>query len=406
MARVSLILPVAPGCSPSEGRIEALRRGLESQGHWVEVVEVVEGQTTDGEGRGASWRVLASRWPGLASAAVAGIDEAEGDLLVILDPARDDTPEDMGRLLEPLIHDRADVVVARRVRSPGLRGLATRGIRLMARPLVGTSEPLTGLIALSRRKAMEARDGYRPVGSLFALELLINTAGRRVEVPIEGAYRTRPERLTLDEVRHIKRLADSRFGNASRLIQFCLVGASGMVVDLSSYALFQLIIARTWLAGRRVSLFGGAIDLAVDLAAAAAPAIVLAMTWNFTLNRRMTFSYAREGSLLRQYATYALSNALGIALSFSVRLILPERIGFFARHRLAAAFVGIVAATAISFSMSRWLVFSHRSGSRESSRREADPEAAEVDPLAPGHRSSWRETDRSPTEAGTVAPSK
>ncbi len=191
MARVSLILPVAPGCSLSEGRIEALRRGLESQGHWVEVVEVVAGRSADGEGRGASWRVLGSRWPGLANAAVAGIDEAEGDLLVILDPGRDDSPEDMGRLLDPLIRDRADLVVARRVRAPGLRGLATRGIGMLARPLVGTSEPLTDLIALSRRQAMEARDGYRPVGSLFALELLINTGGRRVEVPIRGAYRTR-----------------------------------------------------------------------------------------------------------------------------------------------------------------------------------------------------------------------
>ena len=31
----------------------------------------------------------------------------------------------------------------------------------------------------------------------------------------------------------IKRLADDRFGNFSRLLQFCVVGASGMVIDLS-----------------------------------------------------------------------------------------------------------------------------------------------------------------------------
>jgi dolichol-phosphate mannosyltransferase len=60
---------------------------------------------------------------------------------------------------------------------------------------------------------------------------------------------------------------------------------------------------------------------------------------------------------LRQFATYVLGNALGIALSFSLRLILPSRIGFFQRHKLAAAVVGIVAATGISFSMSRWIVF-------------------------------------------------
>ncbi len=47
-------------------------------------------------------------------------------------------------------------------------------------------------------------------------------------------------------------------------------------------------------------------------------------------------------------------------LSFSVRLYLPAHVAFFARHRLAAAVVGIVAATGISFSMSRWVVFARR----------------------------------------------
>ena len=55
--------------------------------------------------------------------------------------------------------------------------------------------------------------------------------------------------------------------------------------------------------------------------------------------------------------TYALGNALGIAVSMSLRLFLPVNFGFFDRHRLAAAVVGIIVATGISFSMSRWVVF-------------------------------------------------
>ena len=88
--------------------------------------------------------------------------------------------------------------------------------------------------------------------------------------------------------------------------------------------------------------------------------IAIALVWNFTLNRRLTFNDAQKGALLRQFFTYVLSNALAIALSFSVRLVLPAHFGFFARHRLAAAVVGIVAATGISFSMARWLVFARR----------------------------------------------
>ena len=42
----------------------------------------------------------------------------------------------------------------------------------------------------------------------------------------------------------MKRLADHRFGNLSRLVQFCVVGGSGMVVDLSCYTLLQWAFGR------------------------------------------------------------------------------------------------------------------------------------------------------------------
>jgi dolichol-phosphate mannosyltransferase len=100
------------------------------------------------------------------------------------------------------------------------------------------------------------------------------------------------------------------------------------------------------------------------LATAGALSILIALVWNFTLNRRLTFNDARRGSVARQFATYALGNALGIAVSLFLRLYLPLHIGFFARHRLAAAVVGIVVATGISFSMSRWVVFIRRPESR------------------------------------------
>ena len=85
--------------------------------------------------------------------------------------------------------------------------------------------------------------------------------------------------------------------------------------------------------------------------------IAIALLWNFTLNRRLTFNDARGGSWIRQFLTYALSNAVAIALSFTVRLYLPTTSRSSRRHRLAAAVVGIVGATGISFSMSRWIVF-------------------------------------------------
>ena len=86
-------------------------------------------------------------------------------------------------------------------------------------------------------------------------------------------------------------------------------------------------------------------------------AILVALVWNFTLNRRLTFNDSRAGSIPRQFVTYALGNALGIAVSMTLSLWLPMRLIFFAHHKLTAAVVGIIVATGISFSMSRWVVF-------------------------------------------------
>ena len=167
----------------------------------------------------------------------------------------------------------------------------------------------------------------------------------------------------LDRFRRIKRRADERYGNLSRLLQFCGVGASGMVVDLSTYSALQAVLG-TLAGARRVVFAGGGALGSITRAEALAAflGIAVAMTWNFTINRRLTFNDARRGSIPRQYLRYALSNLLGCTVSFAFRLGLPGSVPFFARHRLVAAVAGIVAATGISFTMARWFVFGVRPG--------------------------------------------
>ncbi len=341
MARVCLILPLSSAADlPLDGP-DRYRRGLDASGSSVDVLVVLDPAEALPTGRG--W--VAGRSPGLCSAALTGLARAEADYLVVLDPTRDYRPDDLARVVAPLAEGVADLVVARRGGRLGLDGL------------------FSGLVAMTPEVAAAVSGSSRPVGSRFALELIFRARGRRVVVPVGGGRPGGPIVPGLDDFRQIKRLADDRFGNASRLIQFCAVGSSGMVVDLGAYAAFQVVLSRTWLATSRVPVFGGPLDLA----ASALLAIGLALTWNFSLNRRLTFSYARQGSMVRQFLIYALSNALGIMLSLSLRLALPAHVGFFHRHKLAAAVIGIVAATGFSFSMSRWLVFGRRSGDRPSS---------------------------------------
>jgi dolichol-phosphate mannosyltransferase len=364
MARVCLILPIAAGADVSDEFVTCCRSCLEGAGHAVVVLAVHE--TGSAPARESDWGVVAGG-RGLASAAMAGLVEAAAvapDAIVILDPFQGYRPEGLPDLIAPLEAGEAELAVARREPSP-------RRV-FGARRLLGASDVFAGLVALTPELANAVTHSFEPVGSRFAIDLLVRCRGRRVEVAVAADGPPSRPRLSFDDLRHLKRLADDRFGNASRLIQFCAVGASGMVVDLTCYAVFQLVFSRTPLSALKAPLVGGPLDLAV----AGALAILVALTWNFSLNRRLTFNYARAGSIVRQYLTYAASNALGVALSFSLRLFLPENFAFFHRHKLVAAVVGIVAATGISFSMSRWVVFSRRSVARDRARAESRATAA------------------------------
>jgi dolichol-phosphate mannosyltransferase len=183
--------------------------------------------------------------------------------------------------------------------------------------------------------------------------MLSKVEGRRVDVAVKTANATRKDLPGWDDLRHVKRLADHRWGNASRLLQFCFVGASGAVVDLFCYWLFQKLYNATPLMYYVV----WPTRVKWSLAMAGSSAILVALLWNFTLNRRLTFSYARRGSLPRQCLAYIVSNLPGVMVSLAIRLLLPRKVTFFNDHKLAAAVVGIVVATGLSFSMSRWVVF-------------------------------------------------
>jgi dolichol-phosphate mannosyltransferase len=142
----------------------------------------------------------------------------------------------------------------------------------------------------------------------------------------------------LELLRSLKRLADQRLGVLSRFVQFCFVGASGMVVDLSVY----------W----------GLLKLALALPIARAIAIWIAMTWNYMLNRRLTFSYSRHEGILLQYLRFAGACAVGAVISWSIAVGLVY-FSFFAQHVFIAAIIGIVVGTISNFLISLLWVF-HR----------------------------------------------
>ncbi len=350
--RVSLVVVPSDSADDPARRLEPYQADLENRPE-IESVEVLFAPDPGTKGQAVSL-------------------PATGDWIVVLDPERGYAPEAVFAVLRPLWEGKADLAVA----VNGSRGPIWRplvwihfGLGLVSRLVLGTADLCSGLFAASRSTWESAHGRTHPPD----LGVILGKQTREIDVPVRVDERFEAQGLDMGDLKGLKKLLDGRHGNLSRLVQFCIVGASGMVVDLSMYALLQLVFSYTALATRRSALFGVTWHLVVSSALAIATALV----WNFSLNRRLTFSYARGGPVVRQFFKYALSNALAVALSFTLRLYLPSRVAFFARHRLAAALVGIVAATGLSFSMSRWIVFSNAADRPRSTPRPHEAAPAE-----------------------------
>lgn len=140
--------------------------------------------------------------------------------------------------------------------------------------------------------------------------------------------------------RKIKHSADSRYGNLSRFGQFCFVGLSGMCVDLAIYKAL--------------------IDINIPMPASRALAIWVAMTWNFWINRRVTFNYSKSDDPFVQYIKFVLACMIGAIISYSISVGLPYFNVLFAQHIYFAAIIGIVAGTFFNFITSLLWVFKKR----------------------------------------------
>ncbi len=366
---LSLILPLSRGQVLGEQTVDAFRRILEQDNAFgpIEIIAVggrpLSVDFTHVEMDGGDW----------SAAARAGLAAASGDLLIVLDVERNYPPESLLALIKSLREGNSELAVAVPTEDRWRSGRwwhPRSVLGLLSRLLLGSSDVFSGLFVIRRTLWEQGGRTISASGPSLVLELLLRRPANAVDVPVSVDPDFRSPRLGLRDLRPLKHVLDGRYGNLSRLIQFCAVGFSGMFVDLTCYAIFQWLLSFTRLASLRSTLFGSSWVLAVS----AALSIGIALLWNFTLNRRLTFNDARRGSWPRQFLTYALSNALAIAFSFTLRLYLPTQIDFFARHRLAAAVVGIVAATGLSFSMSRWIVFTRRVNPKKPS----EPHAAQT----------------------------
>jgi dolichol-phosphate mannosyltransferase len=282
---------------------------------------------------------------GLSRAVLDGLKRSRRDVVVVMDADLSHPPEKIPELLTAL-RNGAEVAVGSRFTEGGstaedwgpFRWLNSRVATFFALPLTTISDPMSGFFAM-RRSALNMGRDLDPIGYKILLEIIVKCRCRYIfEVPIHFDSRhLGRSKLSVNEqfkyFRHLRRLYIFRYGTWSHLAQFLVVGASGLGINL---------LWLTFLLQR-----------GVGERSAVAVAIVVSMVWNFALNRRFSFSYARDQSILRQFWGFVAACALGAVVNYSTTTILWPLVNV----KQFAAIVGVLAGTSFNFAASRFLVF-------------------------------------------------
>jgi len=320
---------ISPTFNEKENIIPLVERVHKALSKYSYELIVVDDNSPDGTSELA--KSLSSKYPlkvivrtserGLASAVVAGFDQATGEVLGVIDADLQHPPEEIPALLEA-IRGGADVAIASRYVEGGSiegwsakREIISKGAKLLATILLPSlrkiKDPLAGFF-LFKRKVIDGAV-LTPTGYKILLEVLVRgNASQIAEVPYTFKERERGKsNLTLGEqlnfLRHLSRLAWFD-GDVKRFLKFCVVGASGTLVYLGLLALFTEI--------------GG-----LFYALSAALAYEISILNNFTWNELWTFRDRRAsagGSVLARVLRFNLVSLVGLGIHEAVLTFFTE----------------------------------------------------------------------------------
>jgi putative flippase GtrA len=126
-------------------------------------------------------------------------------------------------------------------------------------------------------------------------------------------------------------------GEARMFLLFALVGAVGFAID-ALVLVFCLGLGASRVIGRIISLF-------------------VSMNFTFTVNRAFVFKQFRAAPLVKQWALYVASNALGALVNFGVFLALTAPGAPLMGRNVLAVACGSIAGLVFNFTASRLTAF-------------------------------------------------
>jgi dolichol-phosphate mannosyltransferase len=349
---VSVIVPTFGEALNIPVLIERVARLRQDHGLDLELL-FMDDQSRDGSAEavanmGLDWVRLVERTGprGLSQAVVDGLKLARNEVVVVMDCDLSHPPETIPEMLNLLGAGREFVLGSRYVAGGTtdddwgfLRWLNSRVATLLARPLTSLVDPMSGFLAMWRKQI--AFDSLNPTGYKIALELLVKcNVSRATEVPIHFTDRKLgTSKLTLKQqllyLQHLRRLYMYKFATGLEMLHFALVGTSGVIVNLLILTLMTEL--------------GMGVKLSVALA------IGVSIVTNFLLNRRLTFWYARDRNVWKQFAGFVGACTLGAAMNYACTLYVFKL--FPSLPLQVASIAGVLVGLVFNFLANRFVVF-------------------------------------------------
>jgi len=320
--------------------------------------EVVFVDDNSGDGTAEVAGALSSQYPvkvivrqhkrGLASAVVDGLEHVTGQIVGVMDADLQHPPEVIPDLLRE-IESGADMVIASRYVKGGAcqgwgltRRIISKGAIFLAHLLLPSTrqvrDPMSGFFMFNRQVVAKAH--LKPTGYRILLELLMEGEFQNLaEVPYTFKTRSSGEsklsaRQQIDYLKHIYSLM-RRKGELLRFAKFCLVGLSGVLVNMGLLWLLTEFAGLFYLLSAAISIESSTLS-------------------NFILNDHFTFHDRRSPTLksfLSRLVKFNLVSLAGLMLNMGVLWLLTEVFGV---YYLLSNLCGIVVATLWNYLVNTW----------------------------------------------------
>ena len=286
---------------------------------------------------------------GLASAVVHGILNTTGQKVLVMDADLQHPPEVLPSLIKAA-EDGADIVVGSRYVEGGgcqewglFRKLVSRVSTIIAHvflpPTRPVKDPMSGFFMFDRKVVENAK--LQPRGYKILLEILMEgTFSKAVEVPFTFVTRDEGEskldtKQQMEYLRHIYSLM-SRKGELTRFIKFCLLGLSGVGVNLGLYTLLT-------------RLGGISEDLSVAIS------VETSIITNFIFNNYFTFRGRNEPgakTFFQRLLKFNIFSLAGMAINYGIFKLFYNVFGL---YDILSEVVGIAVATLWNYLLNtRW----------------------------------------------------